>query len=323
MFPTAFVVELVDTTDSKSVVQQDVGVRVSPKAPKFLMKKMEYKVKIKKNEHIFKNHFNGFDIIKKTGKSEEKDIIAIMIDGTPSDLSILINKDCKVEFIRKDSNEGLNIIRHDAAHILAQALTEIYPNCKITIGPVIENGFYYDILNDTQISESDFEIIEQKMHEIVDRDYKIEREVLSKQDAKKLFEANEFKVEIIGDLPEDVDVSIYTQGEFKDLCKGPHLPRTKDLGHAFKLTKIAGAYWRGDSKREMLQRIYGTAFLDQKSLDKHLLFLKEAAQRDHRKLGQTMDLFHLREEARGSIFWHKNGEALYYTIEKIHACKTG
>lgn len=210
---------------------------------------------------------------------------------------------------------SVDTLRHDVAHILAQAVKELFPDTKLAIGPTIVNGFYYDFYREIPFSTEDFGTIESRMHEIVDESIPFEKEIISKDDAISFFKRNneQFKVELIQNL--DGEISIYSQGSFKDLCRGPHGKSTKDVGHAFKLTKIAGAYWRGDPKREVLQRIYGTAWHTKKELDEHLFNMEEAAKRDHRKLGQELSLFHIQEEAKGGIFWHPKGYSLYRNLE--------
>ena len=210
----------------------------------------------------------------------------------------------------------INTLRHDTAHVLAMAVQELFPDTQVTIGPVIENGFYYDFDRKEPFTEKDLGTIEKKMKEIVNRDEKTSFKVMSKEDAIKLFsdKGENYKVEIIKDLPESEELKVYYHGDWFDLCKGPHLESTGKIGKAFKLTKVAGAYWRGDSNNPMLQRIYGTAWESQEELDKHLNILKEAEKRDHRKLGRELDLFHFQEEAQGSVFWHNNGWTLFRTL---------
>ena len=210
----------------------------------------------------------------------------------------------------------INTLRHDTAHVLAMAVQELFPDTQVTIGPVIENGFYYDFDRKEPFTEKDLGTIEKKMKEIVNRDEKTSFKVMSREDAIKLFsdKGENYKVEIIQDLPESEELKVYYHGDWFDLCKGPHLESTGKIGKAFKLTKVAGAYWRGDSNNPMLQRIYGTAWESQEELDKHLNILKEAEKRDHRKLGRELDLFHFQEEAQGSVFWHNNGWTLFRTL---------
>ena len=240
------------------------------------------------------------------------------VDGTPVELNHVIDHDANLALITRKDDKALAHIRHDCAHVLAEAVLELYPETQVTIGPSIENGFYYDFHRETPFTPDDLETIEQRMHEIVDRDEAITREEWSRDDAvlhyKKTHEP--FKVELAEAIPEGETISFYRQGEFLDLCRGPHGASTKGIGHAFKLMKVAGAYWRGDSDRPMLQRIYGTAFADEKQLKAYLTMLEEAEKRDHRRLGRELDLFHIQEEAVGSVFWHPHGWTLYRAIEE-------
>ncbi|MDR2794161.1 MAG: threonine--tRNA ligase [Holosporaceae bacterium] len=255
-----------------------------------------------------KDKISGFEYIK---KNDVKKVLAIVVDGTTVDLSTAFDENASVEVITKDHPLALAIMRHTTAHVMAQALQELYPHIKIAIGPTIENGFYYDVLCDRQIIPDDFAAIEKKMHDIIKANYKITREVISKADALEIFSAEPFKRELINDL--DVsEVSIYRhEDKFVDLCRGPHLPKTGMVSSHFKIMKLAGAYWRGDSKREMLQRIYATSWFSREDLDTYLYNLAEAEKRDHRKIARDMDLFHMQEEAAGSVFWHPNGWTLY------------
>ena len=240
-----------------------------------------------------------------------------LVNGELWDLDRPIENDSEVSILTKKNKEVLDIIRHDAAHIMAEAVLELYPETQVTIGPAIENGFYYDFFRDKTFSLSDLGLIEKRMHEIVDRDEKIVREIWSRNQALEYFKKNneKFKIELVNAIPEEELVTFYRQGEFVDLCRGPHAPSTKKLGHSFKLTKLAGSYWRGDSNNPVLQRIYGTAFLNNKDLDNYLLMVEEAEKRDHRKIGKQLDLFHLQEEAVGSVFWHQKGWTIYLEIE--------
>ena len=240
-----------------------------------------------------------------------------LVNGELWDLDRPIENDSEVSILTKKNKEVLDIIRHDAAHIMAEAVLELYPETQVTIGPAIENGFYYDFFRDKTFSLSDLGLIEKRMHEIVDRDEKIVREIWSRNEALEYFKKNneKFKIELVNAIPEEELVTFYRQGEFVDLCRGPHAPSTKKLGHSFKLTKLAGSYWRGDSNNPVLQRIYGTAFLNNKDLDNYLLMVEEAEKRDHRKIGKQLDLFHLQEEAVGSVFWHQKGWTIYLEIE--------
>ncbi|MDR3156039.1 MAG: threonine--tRNA ligase [Holosporaceae bacterium] len=259
---------------------------------------------------------SGFDFIKNGGY---KNAIAIIVDGIAMDLSATFPVTASVEIIAKDHPEAMNIMRHTTSHIMAHAIKELYPNVKIAIGPTIENGFYYDVLCDHQIKPDDFGTIEDKMREIICANYKITREILPTPVAIEMFMAQDemFKVELIRELnvPE---VTIYKhEDRFMDLCRGPHLPRTGVASKHFRLMKVAGAYWRGDSQREMLQRIYATSWFSRENLDQYIVNLEEAEKRDHRKIGKDMDLFHIQEEAAGSIFWHPNGYVIYRTLRNF------
>ena len=251
------------------------------------------------------------------GPGLAKAAMAAIVDGQDWDLSRLIDADAELQLITSRDEAALEIVRHDAAHVLAEAVLELFPETQVTIGPAIDNGFYYDFYRETPFSTEDLETIETRMHAIVDRDEPIVRGVWSRDEAVEFYKKNNepFKVELVEAIPADETVSYYTQGDFIDLCRGPHLPSTGKLGHAFKLMKVAGAYWRGDSNRPMLQRIYGTAWLTEKDLNAYLTMLEEAEKRDHRKLGRALDLFHMQEEATGSIFWHPRGWTLYREIE--------
>ncbi|MDR1235569.1 MAG: threonine--tRNA ligase [Holosporaceae bacterium] len=260
------------------------------------------------------NKISGFELMKRGGV---KKAVAMFVAGVATDLSSTVSEGTDVEFITEGHPAALEIMRHTTSHIMAQSLKELWPNAKIAIGPVIENGFYYDIACEHQITPEDFEKIEKKMREIIKRDYKITREVISKSAALEMFEAaNEpFKAELILDL--DVsDVTIYRHGDdFADLCRGPHLPKTGSASVHFKLMKIAGAYWRGDSKRDMLQRIYATSWFSKEDLETYLYNLAEAEKRDHRKIAKEMDLFHMQEESPGCIFWHPKGWTMYNVLK--------
>jgi threonyl-tRNA synthetase len=259
----------------------------------------------------------GADIARNISPSLEKKAVAIALDGELKDLNIPLTTGGKFRVITKDDPEGLAILRHDAAHVLAEAIKELYPEAQITIGPVIEHGFYYDIYRDNPFTTDDFDLIERRMREIVDRNELIQREEWDRNDAIEFFESigEQFKAEIIRDIPEHQTISLYRQGQFIDLCRGPHLPSTGRLGKAFKLMKLAGAYWRGDAKNPMLQRIYGTACATEEQLKQHLHMLEEAEKRNHRKLGKEMGLFHLQEEAPGSVFWHPKGWTIYQQLQ--------
>lgn len=259
----------------------------------------------------------GMEIAADISKSLAKAVIAIEIDGELSDLSLSIEKSASIALIKRDDKQALELIRHDAAHVMAEAVQTLFPGTQVTIGPAIENGFYYDFARDEPFSSDDFEKIEREMRKIVERNSPFEREVWDRDKAIKYFsdKGETYKVELIQDLPTGQDLKIYKQGGWLDLCRGPHMPSTKNVGTAFKLMKVAGAYWRGDSNRTMLTRIYGTAWRDQKELDAYLKQLAEAEARDHRKLGKEMDLFHMQEEAQGSVFWHPQGYVIYNQLE--------
>ncbi|EME68729.1 threonyl-tRNA ligase [Paramagnetospirillum caucaseum] len=260
----------------------------------------------------------GLDVAKDIGPGLAKAALAITIDGEMKDLATLIERDVALSIITsKSGDDALELLRHDAAHVMAEAVKELYPETQVTIGPSIENGFYYDFARPTPFTPDDLEKIEKRMAEIVDRDEAITREEWDRDAAVKFFEdsGEKYKAEIIASIPADQKIGLYRQGNFIDLCRGPHLPSTAKLGKAFKLMKLAGAYWRGDSRNEMLQRIYGTAWFDKKELDAYLHMLEEAEKRDHRRLGREMELFHQQEEAAGSVFWHKKGWTLYRAVE--------
>jgi threonyl-tRNA synthetase len=249
-------------------------------------------------------------------KEEIKGVITAKVDDKPVDLSFIVSKDAALDFIKKEDQEGLEIIRHSTAHLMAEAVKQLFPQAKITIGPNVEDGFYYDFYYPDGFSESDLPKIEAKMREIVKENQKIERKVVSRDEALKFFASigETYKVQLIEAIPKDEEVTFYKQGDFIDVCRGPHVSSTGKLG-AFKLTKLAGAYWRGDSKNEVLQRIYGTAWATKEDLENYLKRIEEAKQRDHRLLGKKMDLFHMQEEAPGMIFWHPNGWNIYKEIK--------
>ncbi len=259
----------------------------------------------------------GTTVVESISPSLAKRTVAMKWNGVLSDLSDPLEADGRIEFVMRDSADGLGLIRHDAAHVLAEAVQELWPETQVTIGPVIENGFYYDFKRDTPFSEDDFPTIEKKMAEIIARGAAFTKEVWTREQAKQVFMAKgeDFKVELVDAIPEDQSIRIYKQGQWFDLCRGPHMRSTKDVGSAFKLTKVAGAYWRGDSNNPVLSRIYGTAFASQKELDEYLHLIEEAEKRDHRKIGKDLDLFHLQEEAQGSVFWHPKGYVLYNQME--------
>ena len=260
---------------------------------------------------------SGTTLAADIGPGLAKAALALRIDGELADLATVIEKDSRVEIITRKSEEALDLIRHDCAHVMAEAVQELFPGTQVTIGPSIENGFYYDFARAEPFTPADLEVIEKRMHEIVNRDETIRREVWDRDQAADFFlnKGEIYKAEIIRDIPAGQKISLYAQGDFIDLCRGPHLPSTAKLGHGFKLTKVAGAYWRGDHRNAMLQRIYGTAWRDEKELKDYLHRLEEAERRDHRKLGREMDLFHLQEEAAGSVFWHPKGWTLYRLLE--------
>lgn len=259
----------------------------------------------------------GHDVALAIGPRLAEMALAIKVNGVLQDLMAPLTGDAKVEIITLKSPEALELIRHDAAHIMAEAVQALYPGTQVTIGPAIEDGFYYDFARSEPFTPEDFEKIEAKMREIIAAKKPFQRRVVPREEAIKTFQAKgeAFKVELIQDLPSDAPISLYSQGEWFDLCRGPHMRTTADTGNAFKLMKVAGAYWRGDSNRPMLQRIYATAWRDKKELDAYLLQIEEAEKRDHRKLGKQMALFHFQEEAQGSVFWHDKGYTLWRTLE--------
>ena len=259
---------------------------------------------------------SGFELASQISKSLAKESVAIKINNQLKDLSLQIENDCSVEILKRDNSEALEIIRHDCAHVMAEAVQELYPGTQVTIGPAIENGFYYDFARNEPFTLSDLPKIEKKMHEIIQRNENFTREIWSRNEAIKFFKDKKenYKVELIEDLSVDEEISIYKQGNWLDLCRGPHMMSTKQIGKAFKLMKVAGAYWRGDSSNTMLTRIYGTAWANEKDLEQYLLQIEEAEKRDHRKLGKEMDLFHFQEEAPGAVFWHPKGWSLFQSL---------
>jgi len=259
----------------------------------------------------------GTEIAKAIGPGLAKAAVAMRVDGTLRDLAAPLDRDARIAILTRDAPDALEIIRHDAAHVMAEAVKELYPDTQVTFGPATDAGFYYDFARDTPFTPDDLVRIEARMHEIVDRDESITREEVARDDAVRFFDAlgEKYKAEWIHEIPKDEAISLYRQGGFVDLCAGPHLPSTGRLGHAFKLTKVAGAYWRGDAKNAQLQRIYGTAWASEKDLKQYLFQIEEAEKRDHRRLGRELGLFHLQEEAAGSVFWHPKGWTLYRTIE--------
>ncbi len=259
----------------------------------------------------------GGEIAASIGPGLAKAAVVIRVDGALKDLTAPIERDAKIAIVTRDSAKALELLRHDAAHVLAEAAKELYPDVQVTFGPATETGFYYDFARDAPFTPDDLAKLEARMREIVQRDEKITREVWSRDDAVAFFKSigENYKAEWIGEIPADEEICIYKQGNFVDLCVGPHLPSTGKLGQAFKLTKVAGAYWRGDAKNAQLQRVYGTAWANDKDLARHLTMLEEAEKRDHRRLGRELDLFHQQEEAVGSVFWHPNGWTLWRVIE--------
>src|SRR6516164_3324378 len=264
----------------------------------------------------FPHPATGSEIAAAIGPGLAKAAIAIRIDGKPRDLATVVGHDAAVAVITRDMPDGLEILRHDAAHVMAEAVKELYPDTQVTFGPATETGFYYDFARREPFTPDHLEKIEQRMREIVHRDEKITREVWDRDAAVAFFLGigESYKAEYIGEIPAGEEISLYRQGGFVDLCTGPHPPSTGRLGQAFKLMNVAGAYWRGDPRNAQLQRIYGTAWASQKELDQYLYRLEEAERRDHRRLGRELDLFHLGEEAVGSVFWHPKGWTLYRTI---------
>ena len=262
----------------------------------------------------------GLTVAESISPSLAKAALALKVDGEGWDLLRPLPGDCSVEILTLKSPESLDLLRHDAAHVLAEAAKELFPDVQVTIGPAIENGFYYDFHREKSFTPEDLVLLEERMHQIVDRDEKITRDQWARDKAISYFEGigERFKAEIIRDLPEEVsEVSVYTQGAFTDLCRGPHLPSTSKLPKAFKLTKLAGAYWRGDSSNPMLQRVYGTAWRDKKELDAYLTQLEEAEKRDHRKLGRALDLFHFDDIAQGIPFWHPKGWTVFRILQSF------
>ncbi|MDF2622066.1 MAG: threonyl-tRNA synthetase [Xanthobacteraceae bacterium] len=258
----------------------------------------------------------GAEVAASIAKSLAKKSLAMKLDGTLSDLSDPITRDAKFELVTRESPEALELIRHDAAHVLAEAVQELWPGTQVTIGPVIENGFYYDFFRNEPFSLEDFPAIEKKMREIVARDAPFTKEVWDREETKRVFaeKGEAFKVELVDAIPADQQIKIYRQGNWFDLCRGPHMPSVGKVGDAFKLMKVAGAYWRGDAKNPMLTRIYGTAWRTKEELDAYILQLEEAEKRDHRRLGREMDLFHFQEEGPGVVFWHPKGWNLFQNL---------
>jgi len=258
----------------------------------------------------------GLDIAKGISPSLAKRTVAMAIDGTVADLADPISRDAKIEFIARDDARALELIRHDAAHVLAEAVQALWPGTQVTIGPVIENGFYYDFFRNEPFTPEDFAAIEKKMREIIARDKPFTRDVWDREKTKQVFrdKGEAFKVELVDAIPGDEPIKIYFQGDWFDLCRGPHMTSTGKIGNAFKLMKVAGAYWRGDSNYPMLTRIYGTAFAKQEELDAYLKQIEEAEKRDHRKLGRELDLFHFQEEGPGVVFWHAKDWTIFQAL---------
>lgn len=261
----------------------------------------------------------GLEIAASISPRLAKEAVAVRINGILKDLTLPVPAHSTVEIVTRDQEEGLEILRHDAAHVLAEAVKELYPETQITIGPAINNGFYYDFFRKTPFTPDDFTIIEKRMHEIVDRNESIMREEWTRSEAIQYYkdQGELFKAELIESIPGEETLSFYRQGKFVDLCRGPHLPSTGKLGKAFKLMKLAGAYWRGDHTKPMLQRIYGTAWATEQQLKDYLHMLEEAEKRDHRRLGTELGLFHIQEEAVGSVFWHPKGWTLYRGLQSF------
>ena len=270
-----------------------------------------------KDKKKYSKPVTSAQIANDISKKLASEALVSIVNGEIWDLYRPIETDSTITILTKKNKETLDIIRHDAAHIMAEAVLELFPETQVTIGPSIEDGFYYDFYREKKFILSDLEVIEKRMHEIVDRDELISREVWSREKAISYFKKNneKFKLELVNAIPKDELVTFYRQGNFLDLCRGPHSSSTKKLGHSFKLTKLAGSYWRGDSKNQVLQRIYGTAFFNDKELKNYIFMMEEAEKRDHRKLGKELNLFHLQEEAVGSVFWHKKGWSIYLEIE--------
>src|SRR6202451_912056 len=264
----------------------------------------------------YPNGPTGLDIAKGISPSLAKRTVAMALDGTVADLADPIEHDAKIEFIARDDARALELIRHDAAHVLAEAVQSLWPGTQVTIGPVIENGFYYDFFRNEPFTPEDFSAIEKKMREIIARDKPFTKEIWSREQTKQVFRDNGemFKVELVDAIPADQTIKIYRQGDWFDLCRGPHMTPPGKIGNAFKLMKVAGAYGRGDSNNPMLTRIYGTAFAKQEDLDAYLKQIEEAEKRDHRKLGRELDLFHFQEEGPGVVFWHAKGWTIFQAV---------
>ncbi len=264
----------------------------------------------------YKKGITGYQIAESIAKSLAKEAIAIELNNKVCDISLEIHNNVSLKIIKRNDESALELIRHDCAHVMAEAVQELFPETQVTIGPAIDNGFYYDFSRDKAFTPDDLIIIEKKMHEIIQKNTSFIREIWKRDDAISFFKNKKehYKAELISDLPQDEIITLYKQGNWTDLCKGPHLPSTKHIGKAFKLMKVAGAYWRGDSSNAMLTRIYGTAWRNEEELSNYLMMLEEAEKRDHRKLGREMDLFHFQEESPGSVFWHTKGWLLFQTL---------
>ena len=264
----------------------------------------------------FERGVSGVEIAKGISPSLLKRTVAMALDGTVSDLSDPIGRDARIEFLTRDDPRALELIRHDAAHVLAEAVQELYPGTQVTIGPVIENGFYYDFARNEPFTPEDFPAIEKKMREIIARDKPFSKREVTRDEAKAFFrdKGENFKVELVDAIPPGEPIKFYDQGGWIDLCRGPHMTSTGKVGDAFKLMKVAGAYWRGDSSNPMLTRIYGTAFAKKEDLDGYLKQMEEAEKRDHRRLGREMDLFHFQEEGPGVVFWHSKGWTVFQQV---------
>ncbi len=264
----------------------------------------------------YKKGITGYQIAESIAKSLAKEAIAIELNNKVCDISLEIHNNVSLKIIKRNDESALELIRHDCAHVMAEAVQELFPETQVTIGPAIDNGFYYDFSRDKAFTPDDLIIIEKKMHEIIKKNTSFIREIWKRDDAISFFKNKKehYKAELISDLPQDEIITLYKQGNWTDLCKGPHLPSTKHIGKAFKLMKVAGAYWRGDSSNAMLTRIYGTAWRNEEELSNYLMMLEEAEKRDHRKLGREMDLFHFQEESPGSVFWHTKGWLLFQTL---------
>ncbi|MGZ9073991.1 MAG: threonine--tRNA ligase, partial [Rhodoplanes sp.] len=264
----------------------------------------------------YPNKITGLDIAKAISSSLAKRSVAVVVDGALADLADPIDKDAAIEFIAREDPRALELIRHDAAHVMAEAVQSLWPGTQVTIGPVIENGFYYDFFRNEPFTPDDFAAIEKKMREIIARDRPFSKEAWSREEAKRVFrdKGELFKVDLVDAIPEDQEIKIYKQGDWFDLCRGPHMTSTGKVGQAFKLMKVAGAYWRGDHRNPMLTRIYGTAWAKPEDLAAYLKQIEEAEKRDHRKLGREMDLFHFQEEGPGVVFWHPKGWTLFQEL---------